>query len=103
MGTLPTLTTLMREIDRIKTIQAVVDGELRSGRAAERRGLTDRQLRRLVASYRSSGPIALTLRRCGRPSNHQLPGFTSPISSAHWLLERQASIRSHAGTLAKHI
>ena len=50
-----TLVTLnMRELDRLKMIQSVVDMGLKPGRAAERLGLTVRQVERLVARYRES-------------------------------------------------
>jgi hypothetical protein len=39
----------MRELDRFKVIQAVADGVLKPWRAAQRLGLTTRQIRRLVA------------------------------------------------------
>ena len=67
------ITVSMRELDRLKTVQAVLDGMLRPGVAADRLGLSDRQLRRLVNRYREDGPAGLTSRRRGRPSNHQLP------------------------------
>ena len=43
-----TITMAMRELDRLKLIEAVIDGNIRPSRAAERLGLTDRQVRRLV-------------------------------------------------------
>jgi hypothetical protein len=44
-----TLVTLnMRELDRLKVIQAVVDTGLKPGRAADRLGLPVRQIERLV-------------------------------------------------------
>ncbi|WP_260429147.1 helix-turn-helix domain-containing protein, partial [Burkholderia stagnalis] len=43
-GALVTLN--MRELDRLKVIQAVVDTGLKPGRAAERLGLTVRQVQR---------------------------------------------------------
>jgi hypothetical protein len=39
----------MRELDSFKVIQAVADGMLKPWRAAQRLGLTTRQIRRLVA------------------------------------------------------
>ena len=51
-----TITMAMRELDRLKVIQAVIDGTVKPGRAAERLGLTDRQVRRLVSSVRTEGP-----------------------------------------------
>ena len=53
------ITLSMRELDRQKTIQAIVDGNLRPGLPAERLGLTDRQLRRIVARYRDHGAEVL--------------------------------------------
>jgi Helix-turn-helix domain len=49
----------MRELARLKVIQAVVDGELRAGLAAERLGLCSRQVRRLAQRYRIEGPVGL--------------------------------------------
>ena len=43
------ITMTMRELDRFKVIQGVADGMLKPWRAAERLGLTTRQVRRLVA------------------------------------------------------
>lgn len=63
----------IRELDRLKTVQAVIDKQLKPGQAAERLQLTDRQLRRLVNRYRLEGPQGLASRNRGRPSNRQLP------------------------------
>jgi hypothetical protein len=67
------ITVSMREIDRLKTIQAIIDGNLRPGLAAERLGLTDRQIRRLVERYNAEGPHGLVSRQRGKASNRQLP------------------------------
>ncbi|PRE64632.1 integrase [Burkholderia multivorans] len=63
----------MRELDRLKVVEAVVEGRLMPWRAAERLGVSRRQIERLVARYRASGPVGLVSQRRGRPSNHQLP------------------------------
>jgi len=62
----------MRELDRLKVIEAVVEGSTTPMRAAERLGLTTRQVRRLVSRYRREGPIGLVSRRRNRPSNNPL-------------------------------
>ncbi|WP_186149130.1 helix-turn-helix domain-containing protein, partial [Burkholderia gladioli] len=68
-----TLVTLnMRELDRLKVIEAVVETGLKPGRAAERLGLTVRQVERLVIRYRESGAAGLTSRKRGRPGNRRL-------------------------------
>jgi len=70
-----TITMSMREADRLKTIQAVVDRMARVGQAAQRLGLSRRQLERLVQRYKDEGVAGLVLRKRGRPSNRQLaPG-----------------------------
>ena len=53
------ITMSMREVDRLKTVQAVVDGNLRPMAAATRLGLATRQVRRLVTRYRSEGASGL--------------------------------------------
>jgi transposase len=62
----------MRELDRLKMIQSVVDMGLKPGRAAERLGLTVRQVERLVARYRESGAAGLASRKRDRPGNRKL-------------------------------
>src|SRR5580700_4725467 len=66
------VTMSMRELDRLKCIQAVVDGDLYPYKAAERLGITTRQLRRLAERYRTEGPAGLISRHCNRPSNNRL-------------------------------
>jgi len=53
----------MQELDRLKCIEAVVEGDLQPTRAAERLGLTARQVRRLAVRYRREGPIGLISKR----------------------------------------
>ena len=67
-----TVTMTMRELDRLKVIQAVVGGELRVGAAAERLGISTRQVRRLTERYRLEGPVGLISRLRNRPSNRRL-------------------------------
>lgn len=62
----------MREVDRLKTIQAVVDRMLRVAQAAQRLGMSRRQIERLVSRYLDDGPSGLVSRKCGRPCNNQL-------------------------------
>ncbi len=69
-GTLVTLN--MRELDRLKVIQAVVELGLKPGRAAERLGLTVRRVQRLVMRYRESGAAGLASRKRDGPGNRRL-------------------------------
>ncbi|AQW31718.1 transposase (plasmid) [blood disease bacterium A2-HR MARDI] len=80
MGRPDTITMSMRELDRCKVIQAVVDDGLMVWRAAEKLGISKRQVERLVLRYREDGPSGLSSRRRGRCSNRQLsPGLESRI------------------------
>lgn len=53
----------MPELDRLKIIEAVINGTLKLGRAAERLGLTDRQTRRLVNRVRAVVVLGFTANR----------------------------------------
>ena len=68
----PGITRHMRDLDRLKTIQAVIDGEMKPGRAAERLGLSVRQIERLVIRYRAEGPVGLISRHRNRSGNRAL-------------------------------
>jgi transposase len=65
-----------RERDRLKVIAMLahhsVPRVLTQAQAAEQLGLTERQVRRLVAAYRRDGDVALVHRARGRPSNRRL-------------------------------
>jgi transposase len=67
------ITMTMRELDRLKVIEAVIEERLMPWRAAERLGISRRQVERLTGRYRSEGAAGLVSRRRGRSSNHQLP------------------------------
>lgn len=70
------VTMSMRELDRLKVIEAIIEGRLKPAAAAQRLRLTTRQVHRLVLRYREDGPAGLTSRRRGQPSNRQLsPGL----------------------------
>lgn len=66
------VTLNMRELDRLKVIQAVVELGLKPGRAADRLGLTVRQVERLVTCYRECGAAGLVSRKRGNPGNRKL-------------------------------
>lgn len=72
MRTTALVTLNMRELDRLKVVQAVVEMGLKPGRAAERLGLTVRQVERLVTRYRELGAAGLASRKRGRRGNRRL-------------------------------
>lgn len=71
------ITMTMRELDRYKVIQDVADGMLKPWRAAERLGLTTRQIRRLVGRLRDLGAPGLVSGRRSKPSNNRLDAVTA--------------------------
>jgi len=73
------ITMSMREVDRLKVIQAVADGMMRSTVAAQRLDLTKRQVNRLVLRYREDGVHGLASRKRGQRGHRQLtPGVANP-------------------------
>lgn len=76
----------MKELDRLKCIQAVIDGNLKPGRAADRLSLTVRQIERLVIRYRAEGPIGLISRHRNRPGVPIATSVDSPrYDICNWL------------------
>lgn len=66
----------LKEINRIKIIQDVIERRITTRRAAEHLGISDRHCRRLLERYREHGPLSRVNRRRGQPSNRQLmPGL----------------------------
>ena len=84
----PQVTFAMRELDRLKAIQAVVDGDLKPGRAAERLGLATRQVLRLVRRREVEGRLGLFSRHGNRPGSRgltpALAGHVLAILREHW-------------------
>lgn len=59
MARIGEITMTMRELDRLKIFQALTDGNLKPGQAAQRPGLTTRQVLRLSNRFRDEGPAGL--------------------------------------------
>jgi hypothetical protein len=73
-----TITMSMQELDRLKTIQAVVACQIKASAAAARLDLTRRQVNRLIQRYLDAGASGLVSRKRGKPSNFQLaPGVAT--------------------------
>ena len=72
MATSGAITMSMRELDRLKTLQALADRMTSVSQAARHLGLSVRQLQRLRDRYEDEGAFGLLSRKRGRPSNHQL-------------------------------
>ena len=72
MATCEAITMSMRELNRLKTLQALADRMLTVSQAARQLRLSVRQLQRLKDRYEDEGALGLVSRKRGRPSNHQL-------------------------------
>jgi hypothetical protein len=66
------VTLSMRELDRLKVIRSVVDGLLKSQRAAMRLSFTTCQVRQLAARLRKRSAPGLTSGQCAKRSNQQI-------------------------------
>ena len=62
-----------KERDRLKVVAAVAARRLRQREAARLVGLSERQVRRILARYGVQGDAGLVHRARGRPSNRRLP------------------------------
>ena len=67
------ITASMRELERVKVIEAVIEGRLKCFQAAERLSLSERQISRLCRRYEACGPVGLVSCKRGKPSNRELP------------------------------
>ena len=62
----------LREIDRFRIIQGVIQSDLAQVKAAEVLGITDRHIRRLVRRVREEGARGIVHRSRGRTSPHRM-------------------------------
>lgn len=70
----------VKEINRLKILQDVIDRNLRPGQAAEMPGITPRHCSQLLKRYRQLGPLGMSNHSRGRAGNRLLP--TSLIDQA---------------------
>ncbi|MCS4271537.1 MULTISPECIES: helix-turn-helix domain-containing protein [Raoultella] len=69
----------VKEINRLKILQDVIDRNLRPGQAADMLCITPRHCSRLLKRYRQSGPLGMNNKSRGRPGNRLLPtSLTNP-------------------------
>lgn len=62
----------IKELDRMEVVSQLHQGMITQLEAANILGLTDRQIRRLLKSYRQQGAIGLISKKRGLPGNHKL-------------------------------
>src|SRR4051794_6594163 len=62
-----------RELERLDVVRRVVEGRLTQAKAGEFVGLSERQVRRLCATFEERGPAGLVSGKRGQPSNRRLP------------------------------
>ena len=69
-----------KELKRLEVLRQVLDGVVSQKAVAERLGLTDRQVRRLLRRYEAQGAAGLVDRRRGKPSGRRLaPSFKERV------------------------
>jgi hypothetical protein len=59
--------------DKAVIVKACINGSITQKQASSLLGISERQVRRLVAGVRANGPEFLVHKSLGKPSNHRLP------------------------------
>src|SRR5689334_22520781 len=67
------ITMSKKELTRAQVMQRLVEKRIQQAQAAQMLGLSVRQVKRLLRSFRQQGAPGLISQRRGQPSNHQLP------------------------------
>lgn len=62
-----------RELERYEQLQRILEGRTTQRAAADRLGLSYRQMKRLVRRYRLHGPHGIVSHKRGKPGNHRFP------------------------------
>jgi len=89
------ITRQMKDLQRLRVIQAVLDRELKPGQAAEKLGITVRQIERLLIRYRAEGPIGLVSRHRHRSGNRALnPSVAEKVVTILRTIIRTSALRS---------
>ena len=61
-----------KELTRLEIVQRVADKRMKHAEAARQLSLSERQIKRLVRSWREAGAAGLMSKRRGQPSNHRI-------------------------------
>jgi transposase len=69
---LRTLEMTEKEIKRIKVLQMLTEKRLSQKTGAERLGISERQIRRILKKYREKGDEGILSGHRGKPSNNQM-------------------------------
>jgi transposase len=106
----PGSSAVQKAKDRAGVVEACINGTITQKQAASMLDVSERQLRRLVASFRAGGADSLIHKSLGKPSNHQLKDgrkeeavklckevFTDmgPTLAAEMLAERNGLLINH--------
>lgn len=86
-----------REVHRVEVLSSVVAGRMSTSEAASVLCLSDRQVQRLLKTFREDGAVALRHKARGRASNNRtlegrLCGNVTPISGQRWLPRNWPSV-----------
>lgn len=80
----------MRDVNRLRILQDVIDRNLRPGLAAEMLGITPRHCSRLLKRYRQSGPLGMNNQSRGRTGGCMSYGEPERLPQP-WSLDEKAS------------
>jgi hypothetical protein len=89
------VTLHMRELDRLKVIQAVSEARLKPGQAAERLGLCVRQVERLVARYHAAGVAGLVSGKRGQSRGMSAVALRDRKPAAQQDVPRRSKAMTH--------
>ncbi len=73
----------VKEINRLKILQDVIDHNLRPAQAAEMLCITPQHCSRLLNRYRQSGPLGMNNQSRGRSGNRRLPTLLTDQALSH--------------------
>jgi hypothetical protein len=63
----------MKDVDRLRILQDVIDRKLRPGQAARQIGVTAIHLSDCSGRYREFGPLGMSNQQRGKPGNRKTP------------------------------
>lgn len=78
----------VKEINRLKILQDIIDRNIRPRQAAEMLGITPRHCSRLLKCYRQYGPLGMNNQSRGRTGNRLLPASLTDQAACSFFTSR---------------
>ena len=67
------ITMSVKELRKLQVVNKIIEKEMNQKEAADILGITERQMRRIVKTFRQEGPTGITHKARGKPSNRKIP------------------------------